>query len=324
MCFVLLLSSVYTGYSVSNGNALTSGDIVNNNYDDIDISDLDNYGLLVGEDGDNKLVFPDENNAVYIADRYDPRTDNIMTSVKNQNPFGLCWMYATNAMLETFVSKHYGSQFNISELHGAVFRSKIINKYYDELGYYVNPYDEGGDVDNAAQYFTNWNEPIYSNYKWHSIIDDILYTKESFIINDNEKQETHKLTDEEVIIDDRFEKSNPLFCVTDAKYISNEETAIKNAINIYGAVYMRINYQKKYTQIDENCDYALFNNTNKVLNKPNHAVCVVGWDDNYSKNNFKEDVRPKSDGAWLVKNSYGSSRWNTGYVWVSYEDTSIG
>ena len=37
----------------------------------------------------------------------------------------------------------------------------------------------------------------------------------------------------------------------------------------------------------------------------NHAVTIVGWDDEYSKENFKQ--APKEDGAWLVRNSRGTS-----------------
>ena len=32
---------------------------------------------------------------------------------------------------------------------------------------------------------------------------------------------------------------------------------------------------------------------------------VVGWDDNYSKDNFRDGVKPEKDGAWLIRNSWG-------------------
>lgn len=80
----------------------------------------------------------------------------------------------------------------------------------------------------------------------------------------------------------------------------------------------------------------------------NHCVCIVGWDDNYSKKNFLAGHRPPGNGAWIVKNSWGSelkesivtapsgekmglNKWgikdskgrHTGYFYVSYYDKTI-
>ena len=59
----------------------------------------------------------------------------------------------------------------------------------------------------------------------------------------------------------------------------------------------------------------------------NHSATLVGWDDNYSRDNFGGLVgigtKPRKNGAWLVKNSYGTDIGDDGYFWVSYEDKSI-
>ncbi|MDE6589430.1 MAG: hypothetical protein K2K53_03600, partial [Oscillospiraceae bacterium] len=55
----------------------------------------------------------------------------------------------------------------------------------------------------------------------------------------------------------------------------------------------------------------------------NHEVEIAGWDDNYPKENFNKEYRPESDGAWLVKNSWGSGWGDGGYCWISYEDTNF-
>ena len=46
-----------------------------------------------------------------------------------------------------------------------------------------------------------------------------------------------------------------------------------------------------------------------------HAVMIVGWDDDFSKDNFTGSSAPSEDGAWLVRNSWGSY---ADYFWMSY------
>lgn len=54
-----------------------------------------------------------------------------------------------------------------------------------------------------------------------------------------------------------------------------------------------------------------------------HAVTIVGWDDNYSKENFNENNRPSTNGAYIVLNSYGDENFDNGYIYISYEDVLI-
>lgn len=56
--------------------------------------------------------------------------------------------------------------------------------------------------------------------------------------------------------------------------------------------------------------------------EPNHDVLIIGWDDNYSKNNFKHSC--PGDGAFICQNSWGDKFGDNGVFYVSYYDTNVG
>ena len=46
-------------------------------------------------------------------------------------------------------------------------------------------------------------------------------------------------------------------------------------------------------------------------------MTIVGYDDTISKNKFS--IKPQHDGAWIVKNSWGTHANDAGYFYLSYD-----
>ena len=99
---------------------------------------------------------------------------------------------------------------------------------------------------------------------------------------------------------------------------------IKEMLLEYGAAYTMIYHHTKYES--ENGSYCVIQTAvpgEEGYEHGNHSVAIVGWDDNYSRMNFKEDCRPAHDGAWIVKNSHGTDYGDGGYMYISYEDSVV-
>ncbi|MGQ9456487.1 MAG: lectin like domain-containing protein [Armatimonadota bacterium] len=92
---------------------------------------------------------------------------------------------------------------------------------------------------------------------------------------------------------------------------------IKQAVMTYGAVYTSMFWSNSYYNASTYSYYY-----NKTTDEANHAVCIVGWDDNYDKNKFL--TPPPGNGAFIVRNSWGSGFGQGGYFYISYYDTRIG
>lgn len=98
---------------------------------------------------------------------------------------------------------------------------------------------------------------------------------------------------------------------------------IKEAVFKYGGVQTSL-----YSAIRSSQSVSTFYNKEKNAycyigtEKPNHDVLIIGWDDNYSKDNFS--VSLEGDGAFICQNSWGSDFGDNGVFYVSYYDTNIG
>jgi len=94
-----------------------------------------------------------------------------------------------------------------------------------------------------------------------------------------------------------------------ARFLPNDMATIKQMLIENGAIYTVFYWDAAYYNP---VDYTYFYNGSSPQN---HGVVIAGWDDN--KNTAG------GTGAWLIKNSWGSSWGNNGYFYISYNDSKI-
>ena len=99
---------------------------------------------------------------------------------------------------------------------------------------------------------------------------------------------------------------------------------IKNHITNYGAITAVTsgNQRAFYSNISNPMkSKAYFCNDNSIIR--DHAVTIIGWDDNYSRENFTGKAKPVNNGAYICLNTYGEESFDNGYIYISYEDSLI-
>lgn len=91
---------------------------------------------------------------------------------------------------------------------------------------------------------------------------------------------------------------------------ASDNDEIKDVLMNHGALYSNIYWNDNYYNAGKSAYY--YNVTGTSIN---HAVTIVGWDDNYSSSNFKNT--PAGNGAFIAKNSWGAS-WGRKWLFLYF------
>ncbi|MDD6213496.1 MAG: C1 family peptidase [Clostridiales bacterium] len=238
---------------------------------------------------------------------FDARDYGWITSVKNQRPYGTCWAFSAIASAETsmiqnglLLGKTAATMDNadLSELQLTYF---FYNSVADRLG------NTKGDATKALtdSFLEQGGNGIFSTFAlstWMGVV------KESKAPYENASSTTS--------LKSSLAYSKDVAHMQNAYWIPlTDIEGVKELVMKYGNVGM------SYYHLDQYYNYSTGAYYNNQHQQTNHAVNIVGWDDNYSRKNFL--TRPSSNGAWLVKNNWGSEWGDQGYFWISYEDLSF-
>jgi hypothetical protein len=107
---------------------------------------------------------------------------------------------------------------------------------------------------------------------------------------------------------------------------ATDNDLIKRLLRENGALSVGMYFDEDWSPYEEYSDATGYHATyySPEMRGENHGVAIVGWDDAYPASAFHgADGMPPGDGAFLVRNSWGSAWGENGHFWVSYYDESF-
>ena len=253
-------------------------------YTGYDVYNQAKYDLYIFYDNDYELFYNDGTIITEFPESYDLRNvSNVsfVTNVKNQGNGGNCWSFSAMAALESAILK---------ATNGAVSLD-LSEENMKNLMACFSPFGTTYETN------TGGNDRL-SNAYLAAGLGPVLESLDNYIANDYLSAIFNPLTHiQNILWIDRND------------YLDND--GIKFALLNYGAVSVSCNFSSSFAN-GPNYYYT-------GTDGRNHAVTTVGWNDTYSASNFR--TAPPGDGAWIVKNSWGTGSGDKGYYYVSYYDT---
>ncbi|MDE6518950.1 MAG: hypothetical protein K2K91_00600 [Ruminococcus sp.] len=237
-----------------------------------------------------------------LPEKFDLRDMGKMSPIRNQTGYGTCWVHSAVASAETSIIDSK-PDIDLSEFHTAYYvysGDEQVTLPFDSVNSLLN---HGGTNYAVTNLWSQWLGPVFEKR--------LRYGDEAFFEDDNNVAMMKYKSD--------YHLKNTY------TFDYNKERTNFNEVNSLVKQFVR-NGQAvdvSFYSNQEKCYSSEYKSTNskKKAKFANHSVVIAGWDDNYSAENFI--VKPEHNGAWLVKNSWGEGFGDDGYMWISYDDTSL-
>lgn len=237
---------------------------------------------------------------IAMLPQFDAREYGVVTNVKDQGSYNLCWAFSLSAVAETAILKAGLSDLttmNNNPQNPVNLAIQYVNACSDPLGNFIY---KGGTFLQPSIWDDALNTNLVGNVYalWRAPADG---TTENAYIGP---------------VSDYYMKTYvTVLAGLEGAGEAVRRQAIKEAIARYGSTSVLINqYLPDSTYIHATTDYK--NSHSGEFGE--HVVTIVGWDDTIPKEKFGPE-QPSKDGAWIVRNSWGAYRHSGGYYYLSYE-----
>lgn len=249
---------------------------------------------------------------------YETPTD-FLTPVKDQWKTGTCWAHAVMGAIEISLKKATGIEADLSEAHIA----------YNLL---KNSKLAGATIAAATDYLMRLDGPVFEN-AYPRIKDSVPENPEkeygAYIIPNHKNMEDsgkmkHDFAVGNVLMTnlDGVKANIEKYGAVAAAYYDNTEDGHTGNLGSNGGYYgfgAKANALTRHDKFFNNPDlvyhYAPNIRAGEWMEPPNHAVTLVGWDDDKIIVNQRGE---SSRGAFKVRQSRGKDFGNKGYMWISY------
>lgn len=282
----------------------------------------------------NQLLGNSENPFVEVGSVEDSRfnlAEELNLRVEHQKSTTECWAFSLLKAVETNKALKNGLRDieDFSERHMDYATSRTFTDGTNEAGFY-REVGNGGLLPVGLAYLINGqgavvesDMPFKDEEKKISLSE--INKPVNTIVNDYSTLPTiHKEYEKDSngnTVSVKYKKPNG------SEYTESELNAVRKIIKEHlvenGAIASMTggSYVEYYN--NSNPFKASAYNCNITTKIRDHAITIVGWDDNYPKENFGDGRMPSTDGAYIVLNSYGDTSFDNGYLYISYEDYFI-
>ncbi len=253
--------------------------------------------------------------------------DEITPELKDQGRWGACWTFSALGSAESSLYQNGSNDVDFSERHLAYFTYKGTNN--------PDKPEDGTQEDTFLTDAAGDSAPFMSGGNFFKAIatlsrgvgveaeDKVPYPAKGDFLKNNAEDFNH--VEEEYHFASHYQLREANFLPNRDAYGNLNGSEIKKSLlngNSVGISYCADT--ASYNLVDGVKYPTYYNGTEKTSN---HAVQIVGWDDDIARTAFtdKNGKQPNAGGAWLIRNTWGvqsASRGGT-YFYLSYEDRTV-